>query len=331
LLVGVIQSERQRLRSHTSDALNDEEHAAMLKESLLYLARQERIRQFVITNPAARGMARRFVAGETLDDAIAATRPLNARRIAVSLDHLGENVADAHEASATADEYIATLERISAEGVEANISIKLTALGLDIDMALCQANLERVLCEAHKRDIFVRVDMEGSDYTERTLDLVLATHARYPNVGTVVQSMLYRTPSDVETLIEQGVRMRLVKGAYMEPPTVAFPKKADVDEQYLRLMYRLLERGVYPALATHDETLIAAAKRYAKEKQISHARFEFQMLYGIRRDLQERLANDGYNVRTYVPYGSQWYPYLTRRMAERPANLMFIVSNTLRG
>jgi proline dehydrogenase len=303
----------------------------MLKESLLYLARQERIRQFVITNPAARGVARRFVAGETLDDAIDATRPLNARRIAVSLDHLGENVADAREANATADEYITTLKRISAEGVEANISIKLTALGLDIDMARCQSNLERVVCEAHKRDIFVRVDMEGSDYTERTLDLVLAAHARYPNVGTVVQTMLYRTPSDVETLIEHSVRMRLVKGAYMEPPTVAFPKKVDVDEQYLRLMYRLLERGVYPALATHDEKLIAAAKRYAEEKQIPRARFEFQMLYGIRRDLQERLANDGYNVRTYVPYGSQWYPYLTRRMAERPANLMFIVSNTLRG
>jgi proline dehydrogenase len=303
----------------------------MLKESLLYLARQERIRQFVITNPAARGMARRFVAGETLDDAMRATKPLNARRIAVSLDHLGENVADAREANATADEYITTLKRVSAEGAEANISIKLTALGLDIDAEMCQANLERVLCEAHKRDIFVRVDMEGSDYTQRTLDLVLDAHKRYPNVGTVVQTMLYRTPADVETLIEQGVRMRLVKGAYMEPPTVAFPKKTDVDEQYLRLMYRLLERGVYPALATHDESLIAAAKRYAEEKQISRARFEFQMLYGIRRDLQEHLANDGYNVRTYVPYGSQWYPYLTRRMAERPANLMFIVSNTLRG
>jgi proline dehydrogenase len=303
----------------------------MLKESLLYLARQERIRQFVITNPAARNMARRFVAGETLDDAVRATRPLNTRRIAVSLDHLGENVADAREATATADEYITTLERISAEGVEANISIKLTALGLDIDMALCQANLERVICEASKRDIFVRVDMEGSDYTERTLDLVQATHQQYANVGTVVQTMLYRTPSDIETLIERGVRVRLVKGAYMEPPTVAFPKKADVDEQYLRLMRRLLERGVYPALATHDETLIAAAKRYAAEKQIPRARFEFQMLYGIRRDLQERLANDGYNVRVYVPYGSQWYPYLTRRMAERPANLIFIVSNTLRG
>jgi proline dehydrogenase len=303
----------------------------MLKESLLYLARQEGIRQFVITNPAARNVARRFVAGETLDDAMGATRPLNSRRIAVSLDHLGENVADAREAEATADEYITTLERIRAEGVEANISIKLTALGLDIDMALCQANLERVLSAAQERDIFVRVDMEGSDYTQRTLDLVYEAHARYANVGTVVQSMLYRTPGDVETLIDQGIRVRLVKGAYMEPPAVAFPKKSDVDEQYLRLMRRLLERGAYPALATQDTTLIEAAKRFAAEKQIPHARFEFQMLYGIRRDLQERLANEGYNVRVYVPYGSQWYPYLTRRMAERPANLMFIVSNTLRG
>src|SRR5262249_15809645 len=206
--------------------------------------------------------ARRFVAGETLDDAIGATKPLNARHIAVSLDHLGENVSDAREANATADEYVTTLKRISTEGAEANISIKLTALGLDIDAELCKANLERVICEAHKCDIFVRVDMEGSDYTQRTLGLVLDAHKRYPNVGTVVQTMLYRTPSDVEILIEQGVRVRLVKGAYMEPPTVAFPKKVDVDEQYLRLMYRLLERGVYPALATHDETLIAAAKRF---------------------------------------------------------------------
>jgi proline dehydrogenase len=320
-----------RTPGDTSDALNDEEHSTMLKESLLYLARQERIRQFVITNPAARAVARRFVAGETLDDAMRATKPLNARRIAVSLDHLGENVSDRREAEATAGEYITTLERIRTEGVEANISIKLTALGLDIDMGLCQANLERVVCEAHKRDIFVRVDMEGSDYTERTLDLVGEAHARYPNVGTVVQSMLYRTPSDVETLIERGIRVRLVKGAYMEPPAVAFPTKTDVDEQYLRLMYRLLERGVFPALATHDEALLAAAQRYAAEKQIPRARFEFQMLYGIRRDLQEQLASEGYNVRVYVPYGSQWYPYLTRRMAERPANLMFILSNSLRG
>jgi proline dehydrogenase len=303
----------------------------MLKESLLYLARQEGIRQFVITNSAARNVARRFVAGETLDDAMRATEPLNARRIAVSLDHLGENVTDAREAEATAAEYISTLERIRAESAEANISIKLTALGLDIDMALCRANLDRVVCAANERDIFVRVDMEGSDYTQRTLDLVYEAHARYANVGTVVQSMLYRTPSDVETLIERGVRVRLVKGAYMESPAVAFPKKADVDEQYQRLTYRLLERGVYTALATHDAALIAAAKRYAEEKHIARARFEFQMLYGIRRDLQEQLANEGYNVRVYVPYGSQWYPYLTRRMAERPANLIFIVSNTLRG
>jgi proline dehydrogenase len=303
----------------------------MLKESLLYLARQERVRQFVITNPATRKVARRFVAGETLDDAMQAARPLNDRHIGVSLDHLGENVTDAREAEATAAEYITTLDRIRAEGAEANISIKLTALGLDIDAGLCATNLERVLCAARERDIFVRVDMEGSEYTQRTLDLVTQMRQRYANVGTVVQTMLYRTPSDVETLIERRVRVRLVKGAYLEPATVAFPKKADVDEQYLRLMERLLERGVYPALATHDETIIAAARRFAAEKQIARARFEFQMLYGIRRDLQEQLANEGYNVRVYVPYGSQWYPYLTRRMAERPANLMFVVANTLRG
>jgi proline dehydrogenase len=309
----------------------DEEYPAVLKEPLLYLARQEGIRHFVISNPAARRVARRFVAGETLDDAIAATRPLNAKHISVSLDHLGENVSDAQEAAATADGYIQILDRIQAEGLDANISVKLTALGLDIGGEVARENLARVLARAAEHGIFVRVDMEGSDYTQRTIDLVVEMHKQYPNVGTVLQAMLFRTPRDLETLIEWQIRVRLVKGAYLEPATVAYPKKSDVDEAYLSLMFKLLEHGNYPAIATHDEHIINEARRYAAQHNIAKARFEFQMLYGIRRDLQEGLARDGYNVRTYVPYGTQWYPYLTRRMAERPANLMFIASNALRG
>lgn len=312
-------------------SLNDEEYPTVLKEPLLYLARQEPIRQFVISNPAARRVARRFVAGETLDDAIAATRPLNARHIAVSLDHLGENVADAREAAAAASDYIAILDRIQVEGLEANISIKLTALGLDIGAEIARENLGRVLARAAEYGIFVRVDMEGSDYTQRTLNLVTDLHASYPNVGTVLQTMLYRTPRDLDGLIERGIRVRLVKGAYLEPASVAHPHKADVDDAYLQMLRRLIEYGTYPAFATHDENLIEEVKRFAAERGVARARFEFQMLYGIRRDLQESLAREGYNVRTYVPYGTQWYPYLTRRMAERPANLMFIASNVLRG
>ena len=303
----------------------------MLKDTMLYLARQEGIRHFVIHNPTTRRVARRFVAGETLDEAIAATRPLNQRHIAVSLDHLGENVSDAAEAASTARDYSVILDRIQNEGVEANISVKLTALGLDIGTELCRDNLAQVLARARQYGIFVRVDMEGSDYTERTLDMVVELHREFANVGTVLQTMLLRTPEDADRLIQEGVRVRLVKGAYLEPHTIAYPRKADVDAAYVCIMHKLLEFGVYPAIATHDEHLIADATRFAAEHDIARARFEFQMLYGIRRDLQERLASEGYNVRVYVPYGTQWYPYLTRRMAERPANLMFVAGNMFRG
>lgn len=303
----------------------------MLKDTMLYLARQDVIRDFVTHNGAARRVVRRFVAGETLDEAIAVTRTLNAKHISVSLDHLGENVNDAAEARAAADDYITILERIHAEGAEANISIKLTALGLDVDAQLARENLVRVLGRAQEYGIFVRVDMESSAYTQRTVDLVCELHKQYQNVGTVVQSMLYRTPEDVNRLIEQKIRMRLVKGAYLEPPDVAFPHKSDVDAQYLALLRTLLLRGTYPAIATHDERMINATRRFSAEHAIPYARFEFQMLYGIRRDLQEDLARAGYNVRIYVPYGTQWYPYLSRRMAERPANLIFVASNAVRG
>lgn len=303
----------------------------MLKDTMLYLARQEGIRDFVTHNPAARRVARRFVAGETLDEAIAVAQALNGRHIAVSLDHLGENVADAAEAEAAARDYNVILDRIQAEGAEANISIKLTALGLDVAPDLCRANLRQVLGRAREHGTFVRVDMEGSDYTQRTLDLVTEMHAEFGNVGTVIQSCLYRSPDDVALLMERGIRVRLVKGAYLEPVAVAYAHKADVDGAYVELMHRLLERGAYPAIATHDERILDDALRFAAARGIARARFEIQMLYGIRRDLQERLARARYNVRVYVPYGTQWYPYLTRRMAERPANLVFVLGNAVRG
>ena len=303
----------------------------MLKESMLYLARQNAIREFTQHNAVARRLARRWVAGETLDEAISVAHDLNRRRISASLDHLGESTNDAREATAATDEYIGILERIKQEGADANISIKLTALGLDISEDLARENLARVMTAAQERAIFVRVDMEASDYTQRTIDIVIEYHKTHDNIGTVIQTALYRSPDDVDRLIAQGVRVRLVKGAYLEPPTIAYARKADVDDAYLQMMRTLLDRGVYPAIATHDERLINAAIQYASAHNIPRARYEFQMLYGIRRDLQERLATTGYNVRVYVPSGSQWYPYLTRRMAERPANLMFIVSNTFRG
>ena len=303
----------------------------MLKESMLYLARQDAIRQLAQNNPIGQRVARRFVAGESLDLAIQVAHTLNRQRISVSLDHLGENTSDEREARAAADDYVAIVERIHAEGVEGNISVKLTALGLDISEQLCRDNLARVLRCAQQYGMFVRVDMEAADYTQRTVDMVVELHHTFENVGTVIQTALFRTPEDVERLLSERVRMRLVKGAYLEPPTIAYAHKADVDNAYLRLLPSLLERGVYPAIATHDERMINAAIGVAHERDIPRARFEFQMLYGIRRDLQERLATAGYNVLVYVPYGSQWYPYLTRRMAERPANLMFVLSNALRG
>jgi len=304
--------------------------ATMLKGTLLYLAQNGNVRNFVVHNRATRAVSRRFVAGEVLDDAVEATRALNKRGMHVSLDHLGENVSDAKEAASAAQDYINILDRIKQAGVDANISIKLTALGLDISQELCEQNLIRILEHGQQFPIFVRIDMEGSAYTEQTVDITLRMHERFEHVGTVIQSCLYRSKKDTEQLIAQGVRVRLVKGAYKEPKSVAFQNKSEVDHNYVRLMTMLLLHGNYPAIATHDEAIINATCKYARDNGISKAAFEFQMLYGIRRDLQEKLVGQGYNMRVYVPYGSQWYPYLMRRMAERPANLVFVMSNAIR-
>jgi len=302
----------------------------MLKGTLLYLAQNDTMRNFVIHNRATRAVSRRFVAGEVIDDAIEATRALNQMKMHVSLDHLGENVSDAKEAISAAQDYIAILDGIKQAGVDANISIKLTALGLDISQELCEQNVCRILEYAQQFPIFVRIDMEGSAYTEQTVDITLRMHKQYEHVGTVIQSCMHSSKKHIEQLNAQGVRVRLVKGAYKEPKTVAFQQKNEVDHNYIRLMTTLLRRGHYPAIATQDEAIINATCKFARDNGISKSAFEFQMLYGIRRDLQEKLVSQGYNMRIYVPYGSQWYPYLMRRMAERPANLLFVMSNAIR-
>jgi proline dehydrogenase len=296
----------------------------------MYLAQNATARNFVVHNRATRAVSRRFVAGEVLDDAIEATRVLNQHGMHVTLDHLGENVSDAKKATSAAQDYIAILDRIKQAGVDANISIKLTALGLDISQELCEQNVCRLLEYAQQFPIFVRIDMEGSPYNEQTVDITLRMHKKFEHTGTVIQSCMYSGKKHVEELIAQGVRVRLVKGAYKEPKEVAFQLKSEVDHNFIRLMMMLIQRGNYPAIATHDEAIINATCKFARDHGVSKSAFEFQMLYGIRRDLQEKLVRQGYNMRIYVPYGSQWYPYLMRRMAERPANLLFVLSNAVR-
>jgi len=304
----------------------------MLRKTLLYLSNQQRIFTFVRRNRLAKRMASRFVAGETIDEALPAVRALNARGITASLDLLGESVHREDEARATAREYVRLLDRIREQGLDANVSLKLTAMGLDISEELCIANMQMVLDRAAKYGSFVRIDMESSQYTEKTLHLF--EHRLYPsyqkNVGIVLQSYLRRTAADVEYANRLGCRVRLCKGAYQEPASVAFPEKRDVDENYVRCMHALMTNGNYPGLATHDERIIIDAKQFAARNAIASERYEFQMLYGVRRDLQEQLVREGYRMRVYVPFGTQWYPYLMRRLAERPANVAFMTGNVVK-
>jgi proline dehydrogenase len=303
-----------------------------LRAGLLWLSEQPRLFQFVRRNGLARRFASRFVAGETVDTAVAALRDLNAAGISTSLDLLGESVHNADEARAARDVYLQTLDRIRSAGADANVSVKLTQMGVDIDEALCVDNMAAIIARAKQHGSFVRIDMEGSDYTERTLRLFRERFfPQYGNaVGVVLQSYLRRTPQDVEDMIRMGARVRLCKGAYKEPPTVAFPAKRDVDASYVHCMERLLVDGNYPGLATHDERIIAHARAFTRERSISTERYEYQMLYGVRRDLQQRLRREGYRMRVYVPFGTHWYPYLMRRLAERPANIAFIVGNVVK-
>ncbi|MEX1186072.1 MAG: proline dehydrogenase family protein [Gemmatimonadaceae bacterium] len=304
----------------------------MLRGALLYLSEQQQIFSFVRRNRLARAFANRFVAGETLDTAMSAVRSLNARGITASLDLLGESVHNEAEAKQTARQYAELLDRIASVGVDSNVSLKLTGMGLDVSGELCLLLMHEVLSRARDHATFVRVDMESSAYTQRTLDMF--EDRLYPcfreHVGIVLQSYLYRTMADVEDAIRLRARVRLCKGAYKEPDTVAFPDKKDVDDSYVRAMRLLLTRGNYPGIATHDEAIIDETKRFAMEQGIAVDRFEFQMLYGVRRDLQDQLIEEGYRLRVYVPFGTQWYPYLMRRLAERPANVAFLTGSMLR-
>ena len=304
----------------------------MLRSTFLYLSNQPRVFRFVRQNALAQKFASRFVAGETLATALAAVRALNAGGISVSLDVLGESVHTDAEARGQQAQYLALLDSIAREQLDANVSLKLTAMGLDIADELCVTIMQEILARAQRHRTFVRVDMEGSAYTERTLRLF--EDRLYPNfrehVGIVLQSYLRRTPADVDRAIQLKCRVRLCKGAYQEPASVAFPDKGDVDRTYLHCMERLVADGNYPGLATHDERIIAETKRFVAERGIARDRFEFQMLYGVRRDLQQQLVRDGYRMRVYVPFGTQWYPYLMRRLAERPANVAFITGNVVR-
>ena len=304
----------------------------MLRSALLYLSNQPRVFKFVRNNKLAKSFANRFVAGETLDTALAAVARLNARRISASLDLLGESVHNEAEARAAGEAYLNMLDRLHERKADANVSVKLTAMGLDISEELCVAIMHRILQRARDYGSFVRIDMESSEYTQRTLDLF--EQRLYPayreHVGIVLQSYLYRTLADVERAIKLKARVRVCKGAYKEPETVAYPDKKDVDATYVRCMHDLMLKGNYPGIATHDEAIIKEAKRFARENKIASDRYEFQMLYGVRRDLQDRLVRDGYRMRVYVPFGTQWYPYLMRRLAERPANVAFITGNVVK-
>jgi proline dehydrogenase len=272
------------------------------------------------------GFARRFIAGESVEEAIEVARTLQGRGFHLALDYLGESVSTVAKATAAAREYIRLIDVIEAAGIERNISLKLTQMGMAIDRATCVDNLRRILEPAARHQFFVRIDMENSPYTEATIQVFETLwKLEYRNIGLALQSSLFRTEQDVRRMNELGARVRLVKGAYKEPSSVAFQQKTDVDSAYVRQMRLLLDHGVYPAIATHDAAIIAEARAYASERGITSDKFEFQMLYGVRRDLQNQLVAAGYRVRVYVPFGKEWYPYFMRRLGERPANVMFVV------
>jgi proline dehydrogenase len=304
---------------------------SVLKEAFLFLSQNNAARAVATKAPGARSMALRFVAGETVEDALRAARALNSAGITVSLDYLGESVSNREEARAAADLYIELLNRIRAEGLNANVSLKLTQMGQDIDQEFLHENMRRVLECGLRHDIFIRLDMESSEYTQKTLDFFEQIwNEGYHNVGVVLQSYLYRTENDVLAANARQARVRLCKGAYSEPGSVAYPEKAKVDENYVRLMRLLLKDGKYPGIATHDEAMIDATKHFSRDNAIPASAFEFQMLYGVRRDLQQQLVREGYNLRVYVPFGGAWYAYLMRRLAERPANVIFVVNAVVR-
>jgi proline dehydrogenase len=308
---------------------------SLMRKFFLALSRSGHLRAMAVGFGPARSMARRFVAGEKLEEAIAAVHTLNQQGLLATLDHLGENIASETEARDATTEVIDLLEAIEVSGIRSGVSIKLTQLGLDLSPALAAENAARIVGRAAQAGCFVRIDMESHEYVKPALDLFEELWGWYKNLGVVIQSYLYRSADDVARLVDLGASVRLVKGAYDEPPEVAYSEKADTDASFIRLLEQLFSdraraNGVFPAIATHDAKLIDWAKDYAHRQGIPPDRFEFQMLYGIRFGLQRQLVAEGYQVRAYVPYGEQWYPYFMRRLAERPANVLFLLRNLLR-
>jgi len=303
----------------------------MMKNFLLYCSRQEWMKSAVLKIPLAPRLARRFMAGETLDDALQVVREVNALGLTGTIDHLGEHVTDPAEARRAVEIYLDALQRIVDEKLDANVSMKLSELGQDIDDCIALENARIILEKAKHLDVFVRVDMEGSAYTQRTLDAYLNLKSTFENVGIVLQSYLHRTRKDIPFLVGQGIRIRLCKGAYDEPSTIAYESKTDTDQAYKDEVTMLLESGLYHGIATHDPVMVDWTLAEMKRLNLEPSAFEFQMLYGVRRDLQTSLREQGYNVRIYVPFGENWYPYFTRRMAERPANFFFILKNIIKG
>ncbi|MFZ1136688.1 MAG: proline dehydrogenase family protein [Candidatus Korobacteraceae bacterium] len=305
----------------------------MLRTAFIKLSENKPLRHFAETSPLGLRFSGRFVAGTQLADAVQVTELVNRRGASVSIDNLGENVTNADEAKQSAELYHQMLDEIAARKLNANISLKLTHMGLDISEDLAFSLVTELVSHAVQLNSFVRVDMEGSPYTQRTLDFVRGMH-RQPGhagkIGTVIQTYLYRSEADVNQLLSERIRIRLCKGAYKESPEIAFPKKSDVDANYVKLAKILLKSGVYHGLATHDEKIIEEMKEFARAENIPPTAYEFQMLHGVRRDLQQKLVREGYGLRVYIPFGSEWYPYFMRRLAERPANVFFIARNMFR-
>jgi proline dehydrogenase len=308
---------------------------SLMRTFFLALSRSERLRQMALGFGPARKLARRFTAGETLEEAIAAVQKLNRQGLQATLDHLGESVTSETEARDAATAILDLLDAIEDSGIQSGVSVKLTQLGLELSPALAAENLRRIVARASEAWRFVRIDMENAEYVQQTLDLFEALWAQYKNLGVVIQSYLRRSAADVERLVQLGASVRLVKGAYDESPEVAFVDKAEIDASFNQLMEQLFgeeaqANGVFPAIATHDAKLIDSTKAYADRGNVARDSFEFQMLLGVRSRLQQQLVAEGYRVRAYVPYGDQWYPYLMRRLAERPANAYLLLRNLIR-
>jgi proline dehydrogenase len=305
----------------------------ILRSVLIALSRNSSLRHFAESSALGGRMSARFVAGISVEEALNAARSVNRQGISTSLDSLGENVHSPEEAQQAAGVYHRLLDAIEQQHLDANVSVKLTQMGMDLDPELALSNAASLVEHAVNAGTFVRIDMEGSAYTQATIDMVCRLHAMEQNrgrVGVVIQAYLYRSAADIDRLLAEGIRIRLCKGAYQEPADLAFPAKADVDDNFVKLMQVLLPSGIYHGIATHDERMIDATCRFAKEQGIAPDKFEFQMLYGVRRDLQKSLVAAGYRLRVYIPFGTDWYPYFMRRLAERPANLLFMARNFFR-